>query len=97
MRHVYNVQNIMVNDKIPLFGAKKIRIRTTSGSCTLRFDDNMYISTISLNSQVPMCFPVIDGKSPLYATVAYVSTDDVGLSLFIDELGGVPDENYWNL
>nr|DAG64823.1 MAG TPA: hypothetical protein [Caudoviricetes sp.] len=97
MKHVYNTTNIKVNDKIPLFGAKRVRIRTTSGSCTLRFDDNYYVSTTALNSQTPLYFPVIDGKSPLYATVVFVSADTVGLSLFIDEIGGVPDENYWKL
>lgn len=97
MRHVYNISNIKLNDKIPLYGAKKIRIRTTTGSCSLRFDDNVFISTVAIQSQVPMFFPVIDGKSPLYATVTFISANDVGLSLFIDELGGVPDENYWNL
>lgn len=97
MKHVYNISNIKLNDKIPLYGAKKIRIRSTTGSCSLRFDDNIYISTVAIQSQVPMFFPVIDGKSPLYATVTYISEENVGLSIFIDELGGVPDENYWNL
>jgi hypothetical protein len=97
MRHVYNISNIKLGDKIPLYGAKKIRIRTTTGSCSLRFDDNMYISAIALQSQIPMVFPVIDGKSPLYTTVTFVSADNVGLTLFIDELGGVPYEHYWEL
>ena len=97
MRHVYNITKINVNDKIPLFGAKTIRFRTTVGSCTLRFDDNFYVSNIALNAQTPLHFPVIDGKSPLYATVVYISTDTVGLNMFIDELGGVPTENYWSL
>lgn len=97
MRHVYNIANIKLNDKIPLFGAKIIRFRTTVGSCTLRFDDNFYVSNIALNAQTPLYFPVIDGKSPLYATVVYISENAVGLNMFIDELGGVPDENYWKL
>ena len=97
MKHVYNISDIKLNDKIPLYGAKKIRIRSTTGSCSLRFDDNIYISAVAIQSQVPMFFPVIDGKSPLYATVTYISADNVGLSIFIDEIGGVPDENYWNL
>lgn len=76
---------------------KKFRIRSVGGNGTIMLDGPMAIPTSDLSSQFPFNLPVIDGKSPLYVTVSYVSTNSVILYLFIDEIGGVPDENYWNL
>lgn len=97
MKHAYIIHNIKVGDKIPLYGAKKIRIRTTSSYATLKLDQDINIGTTNLFGQIPIQFPVIDGKSPLYAVVSSTGADNLNLQLFIDEIGGVPDEHYWDL
>ena len=97
MKHLYKMQNVKVGDKIPLYGAKKIRFRISSGYLGLNFGGEYSVTTTPFDSQFPINFPVIDGKSPLYADVLSVGTGNTNLTVFIDEIGGVPYENYWDL
>ena len=97
MHHVYNIANLRVGDKIPIYGAKKIRLQVLGGSVTVKLDGNLAVSAASLSQQIPLNIPVIDGKSPSSITVTYVSAQNISIYVFIDEIGGVPYENYWNL
>lgn len=97
MNHIYSITNLCVGDKIPIYGAKKIRLQTIGGGVTVKLDGNLAVSSVSLSQQIPLNIPVIDGKSPSSITVVYVSTENVSIYVFIDEIGGVPYENYWDL
>lgn len=97
MIHTYTIQNVKAGNKIPIYGAKKIRLQATGGSATIKLDNNLAVPSLNLFQQVPLNIPVIDGKSPSSVTVLYTSTENVNIYAYIDELGGVPYEHYWEL
>ena len=94
MKPIINfVKNIKVGDKIPIYGAKKIKIMTTTGSTS--FQDILYIDVSAFNKVQSIEFPVINNKSPMYLRVSYVSTDNINIRYIIEEFGGTPSETYF--
>lgn len=97
MKHTYIISNVKALDKIPIYGAKKIRLQALGGNATIKLDGNLAVPNFNIFQQIPINIPVIDGKSPSSVTVVFASTENVNIYVYIDELGGVPDENYWSL
>lgn len=97
MKHIYKIENVKAGDSIPIYGAKKIRFQSLGGSITIKLDSNLYVTSINIMQQTPLYFPIIDGKSPSSVTILYVSAENLSLLVYIDELGGVPSDDYWKL
>lgn len=84
---------VKINDKIPLYGAKKIKISTSAGGIT--FNKAFYIDNVGLNKAQSVEFPIINGKSPEYLTVSYVSQEKITVRVLIEEFGGTPSDTYF--
>lgn len=82
----------IVGGKIPLYGLKKALIRTSIQYLELKIGDSSYVITNAFNV---FEFPIIDGKSPNFATI-YSKGGDESQSLYVSifELGGVPSDDY---
>lgn len=94
MKPILNLfKNIKMGDKIPIYGAKKIKIMTTSGNVSLQ--SILFIDSASFNKVESIEFPVINNKSPMYLIVSYVSADNIGIRYIIEEFGGTPSETYF--
>ena len=86
-------EHVNMNDKIPLYGAKKIKIGSAAGGIT--FNKAFYIDNTSLNKAQSVEFPIINGKSPEYLTVSYVSQEKMTVRVLIEEFGGKPSATYF--
>lgn len=49
-----------------------------------------------MSISVPIEFPIIAGKSPNTFTISYWDANATVLYILINELGGVPDPNYFS-
>lgn len=87
------ITNPKREDKIPIYGAKKIKIGVSEGSIV--FNDVIFINNTLFNQITPLEFPVINNKSPMYLTIKYVSQENITIRLLIEEFGGTPSETYF--
>lgn len=90
---IYAYENVNINDKIPLYGAKKIKIVCSAGG--ISFNRSFYIDNASFNKAQSVEFPIINGKSPEYLTVTYVSQEKTIVRILIEEFGGKPSATYF--
>lgn len=85
--------NVKKNDRIPLYGAKKIKIGSSNGN--VFFNHVIYISSRTFQTMGSIEFPIINGKSPEYLTITSVSGDSVEVDILIEEFGGKPSATYF--
>ena len=99
MVHFYE-KKVTNGDVLPLYGAKRVII-STSSQCTLIGGNNsipIRTSLSGVNTIGALEFPVINGLSPNSVRIGYTtSTGDTYVSVFILELGGIPSDDYWDL
>ena len=82
----------VVGLKIPLYGLKRALIRTSTQYLEIKIGDSSYVITTAFNV---FEFPIIDGKSPNFATIVSKGEDGTqSLYVSIFELGGVPSDDY---
>ena len=94
MKPIINIiRNVKTGDKIPIYGAKKIKIMPSTGTITL--NNFLYFDTTSFNKTQTTEFPVINNKSPMYLNVTNVSADNINIRYIIEEFGGTPSETYF--
>lgn len=94
LRYVFEKSSYPLNSTITLpYGVKKIKIKSNGGAT---FKELGYISAKSINECVSICFPIVNEKSPNTFTVSYWSDTTDQIEIFIEELGGRPDPDYFN-
>lgn len=94
MKPILNlIEDVKIGDKIPIYGAKKIKIMPNAGS--ISFNTCIYLDTLSFNKSESLEFPVINNKSPMYLIVTYVSDEHLNIRYLIEEFGGTPSETYF--
>ena len=76
------------------YGLKKIKIKVDSGIVTIANIGN--IGSTNINLLTDLQFPIIDGKSPNTFKILYWSDNTKEIQIFIEEIGGVPDPNYFD-
>ena len=76
------------------YGLKKIKIKVDGGIAII--DNIGSISSTNVNVLNDLQFPIIDGKSPNTFKIIYWSDSATALQIFIEEIGGVPDPNYFD-
>lgn len=76
------------------FGVKKCKIRAGSG--TLPVTGLGVVSSGAFNTLVDYTFPIINGLSPNTFTFNNTSTTATQLYVLVEELGGLPDPDYFN-
>lgn len=85
--------DVKKGDKIPIYGAKKVKIGCSLGH--VKLENVIYIDNTFFETMGSIEFPIINGKSPKYLTVTYVSAEKVALNVLIEEFGGIPSETYF--
>lgn len=75
-------------------GIKKAKFMFLGGYCTIA--ELGSIGSQPMNLSVPFEFPIIDGKSPNTFTIDYWESNATVLYILINELGGIPDPNYFS-
>lgn len=90
---IYDYKNVKIQDKISLYGAKKIKIVCSAGGVT--FNSALYADNVSFNKAQSIEFPIINGKSPEYLTTSYVSQEGITVRILIEEFGGKPSATYF--
>lgn len=70
------------------YGLKKIKIKGANGGATIK--ELGYI-----NECESICFPIVNGKSPNTFTIIYWGDTTTEIDIFIEELGGIPDPDYF--
>lgn len=84
-----------VKSKVTLpVGIKKAKITFLGGYCTIA--ELGSIGTQPMSICVPFEFPIIDGKSPNTFTIEYWEASASALYILINEIGGIPDPNYFS-
>lgn len=53
------------------------------------------IASGTFNSVTEFEFPIINGKSPNTFTTSYAGTDTISIYLLVQEIGGLPDPDYF--
>lgn len=93
----YICRNIKVGDIIPLKGAKKVLLRLGASGQVMLTDRNS-ITELAINNTTNIMayeFPIIDGKSPKEMRIKSTS-ENMSLYIHIQELGGVPSDDYFD-
>lgn len=78
-------------DKIPLYRCKKAMLRAISSYIRIVIGDSEYIILPQFHV---FEFPIINGKSPNFATIIKSGNEKESLTVSIYELGGVPSDDY---
>lgn len=73
------------------FGVKKMKINSTA-AC--ESNELGKLTTAAFGQQQPYSFPIIDGSSPNVFTFKAPS-ERLIVSVFVEEVGGVPDPDYF--
>lgn len=76
------------------FGVKKCKIRAGAG--TLPVTGLGVVSAGAFNTLGDYTFPIINGLSPNTFTFNNTSTTATQLYVLVEELGGLPDPDYFN-
>lgn len=90
--YIFNITETPMRISVP-YGIKKALFQSSEGVIIL--------SEIGLNiggdsNKIEVEFPIINNKSPNTFTVQYKGLDKlVNLRIFIEEIGGQPDKNYF--
>ena len=91
---IAHYENLKIGDKIPVYGAKKIKIGCSGGSGMV-FNSTIYISNTLFETMGSIEFPIINGKSPEYLTITYLGKEGLVLRVLIEEFGGTPSPTYF--
>lgn len=75
------------------YGVKKIKIKASGTGALIK--EIGFISSKSINECVSICFPIINEKSPNTFTISYWADNATQIEIFIEELGGTPDPDYF--
>lgn len=75
------------------YGVKKIKIKATGNGVSIK--ELGYLSSKAINESVSICFPIVNGKSPNTFTITFWSDTADQIEIFIEELGGKPDPDYF--
>ena len=86
-------KKLRVQDKIPIYGAKKIKIGVTGGF--VLFNDVISISSPAFQNMGSIEFPIINGKSPEYLTITAIESENIYVRVLIEEFGGTPSATYF--
>lgn len=73
------------------FGVAQVKMR---GSVSMSITGIGQISNAGINQCTSIRFPIIDGKSPCTFS-AYNEANAANFYLFVEELGGIPDSDYF--
>lgn len=74
------------------FGVAQVKLR---GSVSMPITGIGQISNAGINECTSIRFPIIDGKSPNVFSVYNSEANTANFYLFVEELGGIPDPNYF--
>ena len=85
--------NVKLNDKIPVYGAKKVKLNCINGS--VLFNKVILINKAYTEESNSIEFPIINGKSPMYLTITALSKENTIVRVLIEEFGGTPSASYF--
>ena len=93
--YTFNKSTYPQGSKITIpFGIKKMKIKSDRDSVTI--SEIGGINQQSFNMSTPIEFPIINGRSPNTFTLAYLGSNTTNVEILIQELGGIPDPNYFS-
>lgn len=92
--YTFRKSSYPINSTITLpYGIKKMKIKASGGGASI--NEIGFITTKSINDAVSICFPIVNEKSPNTFTISYWSDTTELIEIFIEELGGKPDPDYF--
>ena len=94
MKLLYSAEITASNKTLTVpFGVKRCKLRCSSQTPIIIGVGP--ISSAPINTSTSVEFPIINGKSPNTFTTSYAGTETVTIYVFVEELGGTPDPEYF--
>lgn len=94
MKLIFRVVKSEGNSITIPFGIKKCKLVAEGGTIVL--ENVGPIGSIYINNTIDTEFPIINGKSPCVFKVNSWGSTGSALNIFVTELGGIPDPNYFS-